>query len=71
MQPRPDPRGRLILAHPDAEALKLAFADRERYYGDSREVPIAELIESCPGQPRKTAASRPRNTNFRERQVRT
>jgi len=31
-------------AHTVAEALKLAFADRERYYGDSREVPIAELL---------------------------
>jgi len=30
--------------HTVAEALKLAFADRERYYGDSREVPIAELL---------------------------
>jgi gamma-glutamyltranspeptidase / glutathione hydrolase len=31
-------------AHTVAEALKLAFADRERYYGDSCEVPIAELL---------------------------
>jgi gamma-glutamyltranspeptidase / glutathione hydrolase len=30
--------------HTVAEALKLAFADRERYYGDSPEVPIAELL---------------------------
>ena len=30
--------------HTVAEALKLAFADRERYYGDSREVPLAELL---------------------------
>ena len=35
--------------HVVAEALKLAFADRERYYGDSAErsrMPIAELIAS-------------------------
>jgi gamma-glutamyltranspeptidase/glutathione hydrolase len=30
--------------HTVAEALKLAFADRERYYGDSPEVPMAELL---------------------------
>jgi gamma-glutamyltranspeptidase/glutathione hydrolase len=30
--------------HTVAEALKLAFADRERYYGDSPEVPLAELL---------------------------
>jgi gamma-glutamyltranspeptidase/glutathione hydrolase len=30
--------------HTLAEALKLAFADRERYYGDSHEVPLAELL---------------------------
>jgi gamma-glutamyltranspeptidase / glutathione hydrolase len=30
--------------HTLAEALKLAFADRERYYGDSPEVPLAELL---------------------------
>jgi gamma-glutamyltranspeptidase / glutathione hydrolase len=30
--------------HVVAEALKLAFADRERYYGDSASVPIAELL---------------------------
>jgi gamma-glutamyltranspeptidase/glutathione hydrolase len=30
--------------HVVAEALKLAFADRERYYGDSPDVPIAELL---------------------------
>jgi gamma-glutamyltranspeptidase / glutathione hydrolase len=30
--------------HTVAEALKLAFADRERYYGDSPEVPLAELM---------------------------
>ena len=30
--------------HAVAEALKLAFADRERYYGDAPAVPIAELL---------------------------
>src|SRR3989442_4779906 len=30
--------------HVIAEALKLAFADRERYYGDSPDVPLAELL---------------------------
>jgi gamma-glutamyltranspeptidase/glutathione hydrolase len=30
--------------HTLAEVLKLAFADRERYYGDSSEVPLAELL---------------------------
>jgi gamma-glutamyltranspeptidase / glutathione hydrolase len=30
--------------HTVAEALKLAFADRERFYGDSPEVPLAELL---------------------------
>lgn len=30
--------------HVVAEALKLAFADRERYYGDAREVPMAALL---------------------------
>src|SRR5499426_325630 len=30
--------------HTLAEVLKLAFADRERYYGDSPEVPLAELL---------------------------
>jgi gamma-glutamyltranspeptidase/glutathione hydrolase len=30
--------------HTVAEALKLAFADRERYYGDAAPVPIAELL---------------------------
>lgn len=30
--------------HIVAEALKLAFADRERYYGDSPEVPLTELL---------------------------
>src|SRR5262249_40765725 len=30
--------------HTLAEVLKLAFADREQYYGDSPEVPLAELL---------------------------
>jgi gamma-glutamyltranspeptidase/glutathione hydrolase len=30
--------------HTITEALKLAFADRERYYGDASEVPLAELL---------------------------
>lgn len=30
--------------HVVSEALKLAFADRERYYGDSDRVPMAELL---------------------------
>jgi gamma-glutamyltranspeptidase / glutathione hydrolase len=30
--------------HTVAEALKLAFADRERYYGDSSKVPLAQLL---------------------------
>jgi gamma-glutamyltranspeptidase / glutathione hydrolase len=30
--------------HTVAETLKLAFADRERYYGDSPKVPLAELM---------------------------
>jgi gamma-glutamyltranspeptidase / glutathione hydrolase len=30
--------------HTVAEALKLAFADRERYYGDAAPVPLAELL---------------------------
>jgi gamma-glutamyltranspeptidase / glutathione hydrolase len=30
--------------HTVTEALKLSFADRERYYGDSPEVPLAELL---------------------------
>jgi gamma-glutamyltranspeptidase/glutathione hydrolase len=30
--------------HTITEALKLAFADRERYYGNSCEVPLAELL---------------------------
>ncbi len=42
--------------HVVAEALKLAFADRERYYGDSRdaEVAIAELL--APAYARERAA---------------
>jgi gamma-glutamyltranspeptidase/glutathione hydrolase len=43
--------------HVVAEALKLAFADRERYYGDASEragVPIAELIS--PAYARRRAA---------------
>jgi gamma-glutamyltranspeptidase/glutathione hydrolase len=39
--------------HVVAEALKLAFADRERYYGDA-EVPIAELL--APAYSRERAA---------------
>ena len=30
--------------HVIVEALKLAFADRERYYGDVRDVPLADLL---------------------------
>jgi len=37
-----------------AEALKLAFADRERYYGDSPGVPLAELLS--PAYARERAA---------------
>lgn len=33
--------------HTIAEALKLAFADRECYYGDSPDVPIAELLSAA------------------------
>ena len=42
--------------HVVAEALKLAFADRERYYGDAREggVPLAELL--APAYLRERAA---------------
>jgi len=40
--------------HVVAEALKLAFADRERYYGDSATVPIAELL--APAYARERAA---------------
>ena len=32
--------------HVVTEALKLAFADRERYYGDAPDVPIAELLSA-------------------------
>jgi gamma-glutamyltranspeptidase / glutathione hydrolase len=40
--------------HVVAEALKLAFADRERYYGDARDVPIAALLD--PAYARERAA---------------
>src|SRR5262249_5542794 len=40
--------------HALAEVLKLAFADRERYYGDSPMVPLAELLS--PTYLRKRAA---------------
>jgi gamma-glutamyltranspeptidase/glutathione hydrolase len=40
--------------HVVAEALKLAFADRERYYGDAPGVPIAELL--APAYARERAA---------------
>jgi len=40
--------------HVVAEALKLAFADRERYYGDSPTVPLAELLS--PAYARERAA---------------
>src|SRR6266542_4890052 len=40
--------------HVVAEALKLAFADRERHYGDSTAVPIAELL--APAHARERAA---------------
>jgi gamma-glutamyltranspeptidase/glutathione hydrolase len=40
--------------HMVAEALKLAFADRERHYGDAAGVPIAELL--APGYARERAA---------------
>jgi len=40
--------------HVVAEALKLAFADRERYYGDSPGVPLAELLS--PAYARERAA---------------
>jgi gamma-glutamyltranspeptidase/glutathione hydrolase len=40
--------------HVIAEALKLAFADRERYYGDVRDVPLAELLS--PAYARERAA---------------
>lgn len=33
--------------HTIAEALKLAFADRERFYGDSPDVPLAGLLSSA------------------------
>jgi gamma-glutamyltranspeptidase/glutathione hydrolase len=40
--------------HVVAEALKLAFADRERYYGDAPGVPLAELL--APAYARERAA---------------
>jgi gamma-glutamyltranspeptidase/glutathione hydrolase len=40
--------------HTVTEALKLAFADRERYYGDARDVPVAELL--APSYLRERAA---------------
>ena len=40
--------------HVVAEALKLAFADRERYYGDVAPVPLAELLS--PAYARERAA---------------
>jgi gamma-glutamyltranspeptidase / glutathione hydrolase len=33
--------------HTIVEALKLAFADRERFYGDSPDVPLAELLSGA------------------------
>ncbi len=40
--------------HVVVEALKLAFADRERYYGDGENVPITELVD--PAYARERAA---------------
>ena len=40
--------------HVVTEALKLAFADRERYYGDADGVPLAELLS--PAYARERAA---------------
>jgi gamma-glutamyltranspeptidase / glutathione hydrolase len=40
--------------HVVTEALKLCFADRERYYGDDEDVPIAELL--APAYARERAA---------------
>jgi gamma-glutamyltranspeptidase / glutathione hydrolase len=40
--------------HVVTEALKLAFADRERYYGDTPDVPVAELL--APAYARERAA---------------
>jgi len=40
--------------HVVTEALKLCFADRERYYGDAEDVPIAELL--APAYARERAA---------------
>jgi gamma-glutamyltranspeptidase/glutathione hydrolase len=38
--------------HVVTEALKLAFADRERYYGDSKAVPLAALLSPAYGRER-------------------
>ena len=38
--------------HVIVEALKLVFADRERYYGDSPTVPLAELLSPAYGRER-------------------
>jgi gamma-glutamyltranspeptidase/glutathione hydrolase len=40
--------------HVVTEALKLAFADRERFYGDSSDVPVADLL--APAYARERAA---------------
>src|SRR5919106_1160451 len=40
--------------HVVAEALKLAFADRERYYGDAQSVPMAELLSPAYARERAT-----------------
>ena len=40
--------------HVVTEALKLAFADRERYYGDAQSVPMAELLSSAYARERAT-----------------
>ena len=42
----PAPRDSARYAHTVVEAAKLAFADREAFYGDSREVPIAALLSA-------------------------
>ena len=53
----------LDYAHTVTEAMKLAFADRERYYGDPRfvHVPIETLLSDAYAQPPpRDAAPRPR-----------
>src|SRR5918996_183813 len=40
--------------HVVTEALKLAFADRERYYGDAQSVPMAELLSPAYARERAT-----------------